>query len=122
MPKILVVDDALFMRVAVSKMFEGWGYTVIGQASNGKEAVEKYDELRPDIVTMDVTMPIMSGLDAVKAITDMHPQANVIIVTAMGQPRLRAKALANGAKGFLTKPFEPEHLRSLVDDIINSNE
>lgn len=122
MPTVLVVDDALFMRVAISNMFKEWGYEVVGEAENGREAIELYKELKPDLVTMDVTMPIMSGIDAVKAITPEFPEAKIVMITALGQQRLIREALENGAKDFITKPFEPIHLKIVADKLLSTYE
>ena len=118
MPRVLVVDDTLFMRVAVGNMFKEWGFEVVGEAANGKEAVELYRELQPDLVTMDVTMPVMSGLDAVKQIIPEFPDANIIMITALGQQRIIVDAIEAGAKDFITKPFEPNQLKMVVNNIL----
>ena len=117
MTSVLIVDDALFMRVTISKMFEQWGFEVVGQASNGKQAVKLYKEFQPDLVTMDLTMPVMSGLDAVKKILAEFPEANIIMITALGQHRFVVEALESGAKDFITKPFTQEKLKSVIDKI-----
>ncbi len=122
MPTVLIVDDALFMRVAVGNMFKEWGFEVVGEASNGREAVELYKELQPDLVTMDITMPVMSGLDAVKEIIPQYPDANIIMVTALGQQRIIVEAIEEGAKDFITKPFEPNQLKMVVDNILGTYE
>lgn len=118
MPSVLVVDDALFMRVTVSNMFKEWGFEVVGQASNGKEAVDMYKNLQPDLVTMDITMPVMSGLDAVKEIIPQFPDAKIIMVTALGQQRIIVEAIEHGAKDFITKPFEPAQLKMIVYNLL----
>ena len=122
MPTVLIVDDALFMRVAVGNMFKEWGFEVVGEASNGREAVELYKELQPDLVTMDITMPVMSGLEAVKEIIPLYPNANIIMVTALGQQRIIVEAIEEGAKDFITKPFEPNQLKMVVDNILGTYE
>ena len=118
MPKVLVVDDALFMRTALSKMLEEWGLEVVAQAANGREAVAMYKEHSPDLVTMDLTMPIMSGLDALKLIIQDDPKAKIIMITALGQQRIIVDALENGAKDFITKPFKPENLKEVVFKVL----
>jgi len=118
MSTVLVVDDALFMRVTISGLFKEWGYDVVGEATNGREAVELFENLQPDIVTMDVTMPIMSGIDAVKAIMSKFPSAKIVMITALGQQRLIREALEHGAKDFVTKPFDPIQLKMVVDKLI----
>ncbi|RHW38264.1 response regulator [Lysinibacillus yapensis] len=122
MPKVLIVDDALFMRVAVGNMFKEWGFEVVGEASNGKEAVELYKKHQPDLVTMDITMPVMSGLDAVKEIIPEFPDANIIMMTALGQQRIIVEAIEAGAKDFITKPFEKNQLKMVVDNILGIDE
>ena len=121
MPTVLVVDDTLFMRVTISNMFTEWGYEVVGNAVNGKEAVELYRELQPDLVTMDVTMPVMTGIAAVKKIIPEFPDAKIIMVTALGQQKLIVEAIESGAKDFITKPFEPERLKAVADQLLGQN-
>ncbi|RUL52191.1 MULTISPECIES: response regulator [Lysinibacillus] len=118
MPSVLIVDDALFMRVAVGNMFREWGFDVVGEAANGREAVELYREHQPDLVTMDITMPVMSGLDAVKEIIPEFPDANIIMITALGQQRIIVDAIEAGAKDFITKPFEQNQLKMVVNNIL----
>lgn len=118
MPTVLVVDDALFMRVTLASMFEEWGYTVVAQAANGKEAIQLYNEHQPDLVTMDLTMPVMSGIDAVKGIIADYPEAKIIMITALGQKRYVVEAIENGAKDFVTKPFQPVRLKEIVDHVL----
>ncbi|WP_339262541.1 response regulator [Lysinibacillus sp. FSL K6-3209] len=121
MPTVLVVDDTLFMRVTISNMFTEWGYEVVGNAVNGKEAVELYRELQPDLVTMDVTMPVMTGIAAVKRIIPEFPDAKIVMITALGQQKLIVEAIESGAKDFITKPFEPEKLRAVADQLIGQS-
>lgn len=122
MPTVLVVDDTLFMRVAISNMFSEWGYEVVGNAVNGKEAVAMYRELQPDLVTMDVTMPVMTGIAAVKEIIPEFPNAKIIMITALGQQKLILEAIESGAKDFITKPFEPEKLKAAADQLVGQPE
>lgn len=119
MPTVLVVDDALFMRVTIGNMLKEWGFDVIGEAANGKEAVMLYDQLKPDLVTMDVTMPVMTGIDAVKSIVEKDPKAKVIMITALGQQKKIKAAIDNGAKDFITKPFQPEQLKEVAFNVLN---
>ena len=122
MPTVLVVDDTLFMRVTISNMFSEWGYEVVGNAVNGKEAVDMYRELQPDLVTMDVTMPVKTGIAAVKEIIPEFPNAKIIMITALGQQKLILEALESGAKDFITKPFEPEKLKAAADQLVGKYE
>lgn len=108
--RILIVDDALFMRGVLRKMLEEHGYEVAGEAVNGVDAIEKYKELRPDLVTMDITMPDMTGLAALKAIREIDSKAKVVMCSAMGQNAMVIDAIQNGASDFLVKPFQPSQV------------
>ena len=108
MATVLIVDDAAFMRISIKNMLTKNGYEVIGEAENGKVGVEMYKNLSPDIVTMDITMPEMSGLEALKEITKIDPQAKVVMVSAMGQEAMVREAIVSGAKGFIVKPFKED--------------
>ena len=108
MAKVLIVDDAAFMRISIKNMLTKNGYEVIGEAENGLIGVDLYNELQPDIVTMDITMPEMSGLDALKEIMKTDPKAKVVMVSAMGQEAMVREAIVSGAKGFIVKPFKEE--------------
>jgi len=117
--KVLIVDDALFMRNMIREILEKAGFEVVGEAANGVEAVEKYKELRPDIVTMDIVMPVKNGIDAVREISQIDQEAKVVMCSALGQESLVMEAIEAGAKDFITKPFRPEKvvdvLRKLVE-------
>ena len=121
MAKVLVVDDAAFMRMMVKKELEGSACEVIGEAANGAQAVEKYKELTPDIVTMDITMPEMSGIEAVKAIKAVDPSAKIIMCSAMGQQAMVIEAIQNGARDFVVKPFKPGDLKDRISKILESS-
>ena len=113
MAKVLVVDDALFMRKMLSDILKKEGFDVIGEADNGKDAIEKYKELKPDLVTMDIVMPKMEEIDgiaAVREIVKLDPQARIIMVSAMGQHALVVEAIQAGAKDFIVKPFQPSRV------------
>ncbi len=110
MKKVLIVDDAAFMRMAIRDILEKNGFAVAGEAENGKIAVEKYKELKPDIVTMDITMPDMTGLEALKLIMEYDPKAKVVMLSAMGQQNMVMEAVLAGAKSFIVKPFKDEHV------------
>lgn len=114
MAKVLIIDDAAFMRISIKNMLTKNGYEVIGEAENGKIGVEKYKELSPDIVTMDITMPEMSGLDALKEIMKIDPGAQIIMVSAMGQETMVRDAIISGAKGFIVKPFKEDGIISAI--------
>lgn len=111
--RVLVVDDALFMRRMISDILKKEGLEVCGEAENGKEAIDKYKELKPDLVTMDIVMPRIEeidGIGAVKEIMKADPQAKIIMVSAMGQHSLVVEAIQAGAKDFVTKPFQPSRV------------
>ncbi len=108
--RILITDDALFMRVTLKKILTENGYEVVGEAANGQEAVDLFQSLKPDVVTMDITMPEMDGLEALKAIRAIDPAANVVMCTAMGQKNMVVEAIQAGAKDFIVKPFQPERV------------
>ena len=111
MAKILVVDDAKFMRTLVKDALTAVGHTIVGEAENGNIAIEQYKLLRPDLVTMDIAMREKDGIVATGEIIKMDPKAKVIMVTALGQEDLLAKAIKMGVKDFVVKPFPPERLQ-----------
>jgi len=117
MKKVLIVDDAAFMRATLKLMLEKNGFEVIGEASDGKIGIMKYKELCPDIVTLDITMPEMDGITALKEIKKIYPNAKVVIVTAMGQECYVREAIMCGAKGFIVKPFTEEHVLKVLRSI-----
>ena len=104
--KVLVVDDAMFMRMMLKDILSKNGYEVVGEAENGREAIEKYIELRPDLVLLDITMPEMDGITALKEIKNIDPQAVVVVCSAMGQQNMVIEAIQNGALDFIVKPFQ----------------
>ncbi len=110
MNSVLIVDDASFMRLNLKQILEEDEYEIVGEAENGREAVEKYQNLEPDIVTMDITMPEMDGLEAIKAIKDIDPGANIVVVSAMGQQKMVIEAIEAGAEDFIVKPFKDERV------------
>jgi two-component system chemotaxis response regulator CheY len=117
---ILVVDDAAFMRMMIRDILAKEGY-VIHEAVNGRDAVEKYSEVQPDLVTMDITMPEMDGIAALQAIRATHPDARVLMVSAMGQQKMIVEALESGALDFLVKPFQPAKVLETVKKCIRTN-
>lgn len=110
---ILVVDDAAFMRMMIRDILAKEGYR-IEEAVNGRDAIEKYDQVLPDLVTLDITMPEMNGIDALKAIREKDPAARVLMVSAMGQQQMIVEALESGAMDFLVKPFQPTKVLETV--------
>lgn len=111
---VLVVDDAAFMRMMIKDILSKNGYAVVGEAENGSVAIEKYRELKPDLVTMDITMPEMDGISAVKEIKKIEPAAKIIMCSAMGQQAMVIDAIQAGAKDFVVKPFQPERVLEAV--------
>ena len=110
MKRTLVVDDAAFMRLSLKTTLERNGYEVVGEAENGRKAVEMYKLLKPEIVTMDITMPDMDGIAALSEIIKFDSKANVIMLSAMGQEVKIREAVILGAKGFIIKPFKEDYL------------
>lgn len=119
MANLLIVDDAAFMRMTIKKMVMAHGHTVVAEAENGVEAVRKYTECRPDVVLLDITMPEMDGVSALKRIREQDPKAKVVICSAMGQQAMVAQAIQSGAKDFVVKPFEESRLIAAIDRVIN---
>ena len=118
MKRVLVVDDSIFMRMAVKRILDGNGFEVIGEAENGAIAVKKYKELKPDIVTMDITMPEMTGLEALKEIREFDPEAKVIMVSAMGQEGMVRETIMLGAKSFIVKPFKNDYVIQTLNKVL----
>lgn len=112
--KVLVVDDAAFMRMMIKDILKKNGYEVVGEASTGKEAIEKYEALKPDLVLMDITMPEMDGIQALKRIRKGDPDALVIMCSAMGQQAMVIESIQSGAKDFIVKPFQAERVLEAV--------
>ena len=118
MAKILIVDDSRTSRKILKGILENAGYEVVGEATNGQEGYERYVELMPDIVTMDITMPVLDGIEALKKIKNEYPEAKVVMVTAAGQKTKMVEAVQNGANEFVSKPFEPEQLKMIIDKVM----
>jgi two-component system chemotaxis response regulator CheY len=116
--RILITDDALFMRVTLKNILVNNGYEVVGEAENGQQAVQLYNELKPDLVTMDITMPEMDGLEALKQIRAGNPNAVIVMCTAMGQKNMVVEAIQNGAKDFIVKPFQPDRVLEAVGKLL----
>lgn len=116
--KILIVDDASFMRLNLKNILEGGGYEVVGEATNGDEAVKLYRETEPDLVTMDITMPEKDGITAMKEILESDPKALVLIISAMGQEAYIKKAIVAGAKHFIVKPFKKDNVLKVIEKVL----
>ena len=115
---ILICDDAAFMRMMIKDILTKNGYNIAGEAENGVKAVEKYSETKPDLVLMDITMPEMDGIQALKGIKAIDPSANVIMCSAMGQQAMVIEAIQSGAKDFIVKPFQAERVLEAVKKVV----
>lgn len=115
---VLIVDDAIFMRSMIADILKGAGFEVVGEASSGIEAVAKYKELKPDLVTMDIVMPDMGGIDAVREIIKEDPDARILMCSAMGQQGLVVEAIQAGARDFVVKPFQPSRVLEAVQRLL----
>lgn len=120
MARILVVDDAKFMRTMVKDALTQAGHEIAGEAENGNAAVEQYKNLKPELVTMDITMREKDGIEATQEIIKFDPAARIIMVTALGQEDLLAKAIKMGVKDFVVKPFSPERLQQAAKKALSS--
>ena len=115
---ILICDDAAFMRMMIKDILTKNGYNIAGEAENGAKAVEKYNELKPDLVLMDITMPEMDGIAALKAIKAADSGANIIMCSAMGQQAMVIESIQAGAKDFIVKPFQAERVLEAVKKVV----
>ncbi|MDQ6887910.1 MAG: response regulator [Gemmatimonadota bacterium] len=115
---VLVCDDAIFMRTMISDILQQFGYEIVGEAETGVQAIAKYKELRPDLVTMDIVMPDMGGIDAVREITRFDANARILMCSAMGQQALVVEAIQAGAKDFVVKPFQPSRVIEAVQRVL----
>jgi len=117
--RILIVDDAAFMRMMIKNILLKNGYEVAGEAENGRIAVDLYKESKPDLVTMDITMPEMEGIEAVKEIRAVDPSASIIMCSAMGQQSMVMDAIQAGAKDFIVKPFQQDRLLQAIERVLS---
>ncbi|CCO09190.1 response regulator [Desulfotomaculum varum] len=117
--RVLIVDDAAFMRMMIKNILTKNGYEVVGEAENGAVALQMYKELKPDLVTMDITMPEMDGIQGVKAIRAVDPNANIIMCSAMGQQSMVMEAIQAGAKDFIVKPFQQDRILQAVERVLS---
>ncbi|HET6579957.1 MAG TPA: response regulator [Gemmatimonadales bacterium] len=115
---VLVCDDAIFMRTMISDILTQAGFEIVGEAESGSQAVEKYRTLKPDLVTMDIVMPDMGGIEAVREICRTDPEAKILMCSAMGQQALVVEAIQAGAKDFVVKPFQPSRVLEAVQRVL----
>ena len=115
---VLVCDDAIFMRTMISDILTQAGFDVVGEAESGVQAVDKYRQLKPDLVTMDIVMPDMGGIEAVREICKTDPDAKILMCSAMGQQALVVEAIQAGAKDFVVKPFQPSRVLEAVQRVL----
>jgi two-component system chemotaxis response regulator CheY len=122
MARVLVADDASFMRQMIREIVEAEGHEVVGEASDGDEVVEEFKRLHPDIVTMDIVMPRRSGIDAVKSIMQLQSDAKVVMCSALGQESLVQEAMEAGASDFIVKPFKPDSVITTLKKVLEKSE
>lgn len=115
---VLIADDAMFIRVSLKKILENAGYKVVAEAQTGEEAVERYKKNLPDLVTMDITMPDMDGIEALEKIMQINPEAKVVMISAVGYQQNVLKAIQKGAKNFVVKPFTGEKVLEIIDPLM----
>ena len=115
---VLLVDDAAFMRMMLKDILSKNGYSVVGEAENGIKAIEKYNELRPDLVMLDITMPEMDGIKAAKGIKTADPNATIVMCSAMGQQAMVIESIQAGARDFIVKPFQPDRVLDAVKKVL----
>ncbi|MDO9536559.1 MAG: response regulator [Bacillota bacterium] len=118
--KVLIADDTAFMRMTLRNVLEKNGFEVIAEAEDGLQAVEMYSNVKPDLVTMGITMPNMDGIEAIKRIMKNDPEAKIVVVSAMGQKTLVIDALNSGAKDFIVKPFQPDRIVEALQKVGSS--
>jgi len=120
MGRILIVDDTMFMRTLLKNILFSGGHEIVGEAADGTEAVAKYQDLKPDLVTMDIVMPKMNGIEALKEIKKMDPGARVVMCTAVGQEQMVKLAIKSGARGYVVKPFQAPKVLDEVKNVLAS--
>lgn len=114
---VLIVDDSGFIRRMLRDILEKNGYSIVGEAADGEAAVRVYREVRPDMVTMDITMPVADGIEALEKIMEFDPEANVVMVSALGQEEFIERSLDLGAKDFIVKPFQPQKVLDTLERV-----
>lgn len=116
--RVLIVDDALFMRTMLCDIFETAGWQIVAEAENGEQAIAEYKIHQPDLVTMDIVMPEMGGIDALKKILEDYPAAKIVVCSALGQKNLILDAISAGAKDFIVKPFQNDQVLEVVERVV----
>lgn len=116
--RVLIVDDALFMRTMLSDIFASAGWQIVAEAESGEQAIEEYNTHQPDLVTMDIVMPGMGGIEALKKILAAHPVARIVVCSALGQKNLILEAVNAGARDFIVKPFQPAQVLEVVERVV----
>lgn len=119
--RILIVDDSRLTRAIIKNTLTGAGFDVVGEAENGRDAVTKFQALKPDMVTMDLIMPDVDGMQATKEILSKDAKARILVVTSLGQKLLEEDAMKTGAKGMIAKPFQPQELVKAVNDVLTQS-
>lgn len=115
--RVLVVDDLPFMRIAIREALSGTPFRIVGEAENGSQGIERYQEYRPDVVLLDIVMPVLDGLTALKRIRRLDPRSNVIMCSALGEQAMIVRAIQLGARDFIVKPFRPERIISALEKV-----
>ncbi len=118
MARIMIVDDSTVMRLNLKRILTDVGHTIVGEAQNGKEACSLYEKLKPDLVTMDISMPVMTGVEATKAIVAKFPDANIIMISALNQKKMVYDALKNGARHYIIKPIDKDKVISVLSEVL----
>jgi len=118
MARIMIVDDSTVMRLNLRRILTGVGHVIVAEAQNGKEACTLYEKLKPDLVTMDISMPVMSGVDATKAIVTRFPDANIVMISALNQKKMVYEALKNGARHYIIKPIDRDKVISVLNEVL----
>ena len=121
MARIMIVDDALMMRMTLRKILEKAGHEIVGEAINGEQAILSYPKCQPDLVTMDITMPGLGGIETIKRIVESNPAANIVVVSALSQKNLVFDALQNGAKNYVSKPITEDKLLPVINLVLGQN-
>ena len=117
----MIVDDTMMMRATLRRFLEKAGHEIVGEAINGEQAIINYSQFQPDMVTMDITMPGLGGVEAIKQIIEVHPAANIIVVSALGQKHIVFEALQAGAKNYILKPIIEDKLLSVINLVLEQN-